>query len=108
MAKSRAGIHIVKFDSRSLKVKNRPDFLAFRWCAIYRWKDLEEGYNFALNLILIGGLHTKLWPRKVARVPTLGILRLPGQNDIWVLASWPCIKYTIRRKVMASPKSGLC
>jgi hypothetical protein len=25
----------------------------------------------------IGGLHTKLWPRKVIEVPTLGISRLP-------------------------------
>jgi len=29
------------------------------------------------------------------------------QNDIWVLVSWPCIDYTIRGKVVASPKSGL-
>jgi hypothetical protein len=32
-----------------------------------------------LNFILIGGLHTKLWAFKVARVPILGIM---GQNDI--------------------------
>ncbi len=32
----------------------------------------------------------------------LGILK---QNDIWVLVSWPGTKYTIRGKVMASPKS---
>ncbi len=32
----------------------------------------------------------------------LGIL---GQNDIWVLVMWPCTKYNIRGKVMASPKS---
>jgi hypothetical protein len=36
-------------------------------------KDLDEGYNFALDLILIRGLHTKLQDPKVARVPTLGI-----------------------------------
>ncbi len=28
------------------------------------------------------------------------------QNDIWVLAMWPNKKYTIRRKVVASPKFG--
>jgi hypothetical protein len=33
----------------------------------------------------------------------LGVL---GQNDIWVLVPWPCTKYIIRGKVMASPKSG--
>jgi hypothetical protein len=35
------------------------------------------GYNFALDLISIRDLHTKLWGPKVAEVPTLGILRLP-------------------------------
>jgi len=30
-----------------------------------------------MDFILIGGLHTKLWGSKVARVPTLGISRLP-------------------------------
>jgi hypothetical protein len=44
---------------------------------IYRWKALDKGYNFALDLISIGGLHTKLWGPKVARVPILGILGLP-------------------------------
>jgi len=32
-------------------------------------------------------------------------LGVPWQNDIWVLVSWPSIEYTIRRKVVASPKS---
>jgi hypothetical protein len=38
---------------------------------------LHEGYNFALDLISIGGFHVKLWGPKVARVPTLGISGLP-------------------------------
>ncbi len=29
-----------------------------------------------------------------------------GQNDIWVMASWPSIKNIIRGKVVACPKSG--
>jgi len=33
----------------------------------------------------------------------LGVL---GQNDIWVLVLWPGIEYTIRGKVVASPKFG--
>jgi len=65
------------FDSRPLKVRNRPDFLACRWRATYYWKALDEGYNFALDLISIEGLHTKLWGPKVTGVPTLGISRLP-------------------------------
>jgi hypothetical protein len=35
--------------------------------------------------------------------PNLGV---PGQNDIWVLVLWPGTKYTIRGKVVISPKSG--
>jgi hypothetical protein len=55
-------------------------FLVCRWHATYHWKALDEGYNFSLDLISIGGLHTKLWPRKVARVPILGISGLPFEN----------------------------
>jgi hypothetical protein len=98
-----------QFDSWPLKFKSRPNFLAWRWRATYHYKAFDEGYNFALNLISIGGLHTKLWAPKVIRVPTLGILGLPlgvpGQNDIWVMVPWPGTKYTIRGKVVASPKS---
>jgi hypothetical protein len=78
-----------QFDSRPLKVKNRPNFLVCRWCATYHWKTLDKGYNFTFDLVSIGGLHTKLWAPKIAEVPTLGILGLPfgnpRQNDIWVL-----------------------
>ncbi len=42
----------------------------------YCWKALDEGYNFALDLISIRGLHKKLWGPKVAGVPILGILGL--------------------------------
>jgi hypothetical protein len=66
-----------QFDSRPLKGKNRLDFLACRWYAAYRWKTFNNSYNFSLNLILIGGPHAKLWGPKVARIPTLAILRLP-------------------------------
>jgi hypothetical protein len=48
-----------------------------RWRAIYHWKAFDESYNFALKLISIGGLQRKLWAPKVAKVPSLGISRLP-------------------------------
>jgi hypothetical protein len=35
------------------------------------------GYNFAFDLISIGGLHAKLWGSKVIGVPTLAISGLP-------------------------------
>jgi hypothetical protein len=49
-----------QFDSRPQKVGNRPDFLACRWRATRRWKALDKDYNFALDFIPIGSLHTKL------------------------------------------------
>jgi hypothetical protein len=65
-----------QFDSQPLKVKNRPNLLMCRWRATYRWKALDEGYNFVLNFISIQGLHAKLWAPKVVRVLTLAISRL--------------------------------
>jgi hypothetical protein len=95
------------FDFRPLKVENRPDFLEWKWRATYGWKDLNKGYNFALDLISIGGLHTKLCAPKVVEVPTWEFqdshLGVSKQNDIWVLVLWPGTKYTIRGKVVVSP-----
>ncbi len=70
MVKRRAGNQIGNFG-------NCPDFLTCRWYAPNHWKALNEGYNFALDLISIGGLHTKLWAPKIKGIPTLGISRLP-------------------------------
>jgi len=39
-----------------------------RWSATHRWKAREESYKFALDLILIRGLHKELWLRKVPEV----------------------------------------
>jgi hypothetical protein len=64
-----------QFDSRLVKVRNRPDFFVCRCHVTYRWKNLDEGYCFALDLISIGGLHTKLWASKVKRVPISRILK---------------------------------
>jgi len=49
-----------QFDSQPLKVNNHPSLHACRGHATYSWKALNEGYNFSLNLTLIGGLHKKL------------------------------------------------
>jgi len=97
--------------ARPLKVGNYLDFVACRWRATYRLKDLNKGYKFALDLISIRGLHTKLWAPKSQeshlwefRDSHLGV---PRQNDIWVLVSWPGTKYIIRGKVMVSLKFEL-
>jgi hypothetical protein len=80
-----------QFDSRPLKVGNRPDLLVCKWHATYCWKVVNKGYNFALGLTSIEGLHAKLWASKVTKVPILGISRLligsPGTK--WNLGAGP-------------------
>jgi hypothetical protein len=44
-----------------------------KWHAIYRWKALDEGYNFVQDLISIRGLNTKLQASKFVKVLILGI-----------------------------------
>jgi len=87
-----------QFDSRPLKIKNLPNFLSCRWRATYCWKDLDKGYNFALNFTSIEGLHTKLWASKVVEVPIQGIsgLQLGSLETKWHLSARPVashIKY---------------
>jgi hypothetical protein len=89
-----------QFDSRPLKVRNRPEFLTCGWHATYHWKDLNEGYNFAVNLISIRGLHTKLWAPKVARIPNVGISGLPlgSLGTKWHLGAGPMASHRIYYK----------
>ncbi len=63
MAKRRAG--------------NRSDLLNCRQHAKYRWKDLDESYNFVLDRTSMRGLLAKLWGSKVAGVPVGTISGLP-------------------------------
>jgi hypothetical protein len=69
-----------QFDFWPLKVRNRPNFPMCRWHATYHWKDLDEGYNYSLDLILIRGLHTKLCNPKVVEVLILAISGLPFES----------------------------
>jgi hypothetical protein len=89
-----------------LKVRNRPDLLAWKWRATYHWKALNEGCNVVLDFTSIEDLHKKLWAPKVMRVLILKISKLPRQNDIWVQPPWLSIDNTIRGKMVASPKFG--
>jgi hypothetical protein len=81
-----------QFDSRPLKVGNRPDSGACRQSAAHRRKALKENYKFALNLIPIGGLSKEWWAAKVSRVQSGRISRqfqdshlgVPGQTTIWM------------------------
>ncbi len=71
-----------QFDSRPLKVENRPLFDVRFECATWRWKDLDKGYNFGLNLVAIQHHSRELWRFKVPRVPPGrfqdSISRVPG------------------------------
>jgi hypothetical protein len=58
-----------QFDSRPLKVKNRPRPNIRFECATWRWKDLDKGYNFGLDLVAIQLCSRELWPFKVSGVP---------------------------------------
>jgi hypothetical protein len=57
----------------TIKSLESPHFLVCKCFVTYRWKAHNEGYNFALDLILIGGLYAKLWAIKIVGVPTVGI-----------------------------------
>jgi hypothetical protein len=80
-----------QFDSRPQKVGSRPDLLSFRGRATYRWKALNESYNFALDRTSIGGLLAKLWGFKVVGVLAGEISGLPlgspGKNSHLDVAS---------------------
>jgi hypothetical protein len=67
-----------QFDSWPVKIRNQPNFLACRRHVTYPWKGFNEGYNFALDFIMIKGLHVKLCAFKVVRIPTVGISGLPN------------------------------
>jgi hypothetical protein len=69
-----------QFDSQPEKFGNRPDLLSSTQFATYRWKALNEGYNFALDRTSIRDLLAKLWGSKVAGVPTWAILGLPLES----------------------------
>jgi hypothetical protein len=54
-----------QFDSRPLKVKNRP-LPDVRWqCETWRWKALEESYNIGSDLAPIGLGSLEIWASKV-------------------------------------------
>jgi hypothetical protein len=109
MAERKAKSQIVKFDSQPLKVKNRPDFLA--------WMGLQHTIG-KLSMKATTFLHTSFKSKVCTQSYAPPKLResqlwefwdshlgVPRQNNIWVLVPWPGIKYTIRGKVVASPKS---
>jgi hypothetical protein len=54
-----------QFDSRSLKVRNRPLPDTSWQSATWRWKALKESYNFGLDLAPIRSCSREIWAPKV-------------------------------------------
>jgi hypothetical protein len=84
----------------STKSWELPQFLAFTWCATYRWKFFDEGYNFPSDFISIKGLHTTLCAPKIVGVPTLEILGLPlgSPETKWHLGAGHVAKHKVYYK----------
>jgi hypothetical protein len=57
-----------QFDTWPLKVGNRPLSDVRFGSATWRWKDLDEGYNFGLDLVTIQLYSRELWQFKVPGV----------------------------------------
>jgi hypothetical protein len=71
-----------QFDSRPLKVENRPLPNLRMESATRSWKDLDKGYNFGLAFVVIRLCSRELWARKV-----LGLQ--PGQfRDNFGTPTW--------------------
>ncbi len=62
-----------QFDSRPLKVGNRPVPDVRSKSATYRWKALFKGYKFGLDLVSIGGRGEEIQSPKVPGVQTKGL-----------------------------------
>jgi hypothetical protein len=86
MAKRRARKSNYQFDFRRLKVKNHPDLLAFRWRATYHWKALDNGYNFALDLISIKEISQKNMGLQSCRSSNFG--KFWDSQDKMTLGCW--------------------
>jgi hypothetical protein len=85
-----------QFDSRPLKVGNRPLPNVASRSTTWHWKDLDESYNFGLKLVSIWVWGEELWLSKVPGLQprTVSGLQLgsPGKKNHSDVAS------TVRRK----------
>jgi hypothetical protein len=80
-----------QFDSRPLKVGNQPLPDVCSGISTWRWKALEQSYNFGSNLVPIRAWGEKLWTPKVPGVQTGIVLGLhfgsPGKKSHLDVAS---------------------
>jgi hypothetical protein len=101
-----------QFDSRPLKVGNRPLPDLRIESAIRSWKDLDEGYKFGSDLVAIRLRSWELWAPKVPglhlgqfsgqfRDFDPGVPGVPGKSDIRAWVPWSVTEYTIGSMVVA-------
>jgi hypothetical protein len=97
-----------QFDSQPLKVGNRPLPDLRIESAIRRWKDLDAGYKFGLDLVVIRLRSRELWAPKVPGLPWTisgqfrdSNLGVPGKSDIRAWVPRRVTEYTIGNKVVA-------
>jgi hypothetical protein len=93
----------------NLKVGNRPlPDIRFE-CATWHWKDLDEGYNFGSDLVMIRLCSRELWAPKVSGVRPRqfrdSISRVPRICAIWMYPPLRAAENTLWGKVVASPES---
>jgi hypothetical protein len=103
-----------QFDSRPLKVGNRPLPDLRIESAIRSWKDLGEGYKFGSDLIAIRLRSRELWAPKVPglhpgqfRDSNPGVPGVPGvlgKSDIRAWVPRSVTEYTIGSKVVANSR----
>jgi len=99
-----------QFDSQPEKIGNRPDLLSCRRHATYRWKDLDESYNFVSNRSR-SEVCSQNYGVQGRGSPGWCDFGIPTRESwekkaIWMWAMWRGLEYTIREKVVASPSSG--
>jgi hypothetical protein len=95
-----------QFDSRPLKVGNRPVPDVHSRSATWHWKALFEGYNFGLDLVPIKGRGEELWSPKVPGLQpgTVSGLHFWSPGKKWHSNATPAGErrvYTIGNKVVA-------
>ncbi len=101
-----------QFDSRPLKVGNRPLLDLRIESAIRLRKDLDEGYKFGSDLVVIKLRSRELWAPKVPglhfgtvsgqfRDSNPGVPGVPGKSDIQAWVPRRVTEYTIGSKVVA-------
>jgi hypothetical protein len=97
-----------QFDSRPLKVGNRPLPDLRIESTIRRWKDLDAGYKFGLDLVAIRCRSRELWAPKVPgllpgqfRDSNPRVPGVPGKSDIRAWVPRSVTEYTRGSMVVA-------